>query len=62
MKRAVASGRELEIKLICLKFLKTTDSLLRQADQLRERRNEFLQTLETKTSASDAAVQEVSRA
>ncbi len=64
MKHKDKSGSELGVKLVCLKFLKTTDTLLRQADQLRRHRNEFLRTLELKASLPNVVDcrQEVSNA
>lgn len=52
MKEALSEKDGLDVQLVCLKFLRTTDTLLQQADRLREHRDQFLQALTSKASSS----------
>lgn len=54
MKEPLNKNDGLDVQLVCLKFLRTTDTLLQQADRLREHRDQFLQTLGSKASNSAA--------
>lgn len=52
MNEALDKKDELDVQLVCLKFLQTTDTLLQQADRLREQRDQFLKMLNAKDAAT----------